>query len=83
MTVTLSAEQRAWLEAEVAAGRFASIEDGVSAAVEHLRQQSADHGDLSWAKPLIDEARASLARGEGISLEDVNAQVKQRLDELR
>jgi hypothetical protein len=38
-----------------------------------------DTTDLSWAKPYIDEARASLARGEGLPAEQVFAEIDERL----
>jgi hypothetical protein len=39
--------------------------------------------DLSWVKPYLDEARAEIARGETISLEEFNAHVEERLSKLR
>jgi hypothetical protein len=33
-----------------------------------------DLGDLSWAKPYLDEARAQIARGESLSVEEVFAE---------
>ena len=38
-----------------------------------------DTSDLSWAKPYIDEARASLARGEGIPADQVFVEIDARL----
>jgi antitoxin ParD1/3/4 len=73
MTVTLTPDQIKWLESQVAGGRFDSVEDAVRLAVAGLMTLDAD--DLSWAKPLVDEARASIARGEGIPAEDVKAQL--------
>lgn len=34
--------------------------------------------DLSWAKPLVDEARESLAHGEGMTLEEYRARMTER-----
>ena len=64
MTITLTPEQQKRLEAAVAAGQFASVEEAVRWAVDHFVLTDADLADLSWAKPYLDEARASLARGE-------------------
>ena len=64
MTITLTPEQQKRLEAAVAAGQFASVEEAVRWAVDHFVVTDADLGDLSWAKPYLDEARESLARGE-------------------
>lgn len=68
MNVTLPLEQQKWLEAEVAAGRFRSIDEAVATAVADLMAIHDD--DLSWAKPYVDEARASVARGDVISGEE-------------
>jgi len=40
-------------------------------------------GDLGWVKPYLEEARAAIARGESISLEEFNAHVDERLSKLR
>ena len=77
ITVTLTREQEERLEAEVAAGRFASVDAAIGFAINHL--VPSDTTDLSWAKPYIDEARASLARGEGIPAEQVFAEIDERL----
>ncbi len=69
MTVTLPPNQRQWLEAQVAAGRFSSVEDAVQHAVADMMMLSAD--DFEWARPYIEAADASLARGEGISADKV------------
>lgn len=78
MTITLTKKQQDWLEAEVAVGHFASVEEAVQVAVAEL-MRPIDTRDLSWAKPYIDEARASLARGEGIPADKVFAEIDGRL----
>jgi Arc/MetJ-type ribon-helix-helix transcriptional regulator len=83
MTITLTPEQQKRLEAAVAEGQFASVEEAVRWAVDHLVLTDDDLGDLSWAKPYLDEARAQIARGESISLEEFNAHVDERLSKLR
>jgi Arc/MetJ-type ribon-helix-helix transcriptional regulator len=72
MTITLTNDQQKRLEREVAEGRFTSVEDAVRAAVENLLP--VDTSDLAWAKPFLDEARASLAEGESHKIEDVFAE---------
>jgi len=81
MTITLPREQQEWLEAQVKAGAYDSIDDAVASIVaEYMRVESID---LSWAKPLVDEARASLARGEGMTLEEHTARIDQRLGSFK
>jgi Arc/MetJ-type ribon-helix-helix transcriptional regulator len=63
MNIPLLPAQEGWLRDQVAAGRFASIEEAVASAVASLQAQDAT--DDSWARPLIDEALQALDRGQG------------------
>ena len=62
MTIQLTVDQSRWIEAQVSAGRFGSIEEAVAAAVARLQAEEAL--DDTWAKPLVEEALAELDRGE-------------------
>jgi antitoxin ParD1/3/4 len=68
MNVLLPKEQLEWLEAQVAAGHFASIDETLAIAVADLKALSED--DLAWAKPYVEKARASIAQGDVISGEE-------------
>jgi antitoxin ParD1/3/4 len=74
MTITLTPEQQKRLEAAVAAGQFASVEEAVRLAVDNLVGSDADADDLDWVEPYLDEARAEIARGETVSLEEAFAE---------
>jgi antitoxin ParD1/3/4 len=65
MNVSLPKEQFEWLEAEVAAGNFSSIDEALAVAVAELKALHED--DLAWAKPYVEEARDQVARGETLS----------------
>jgi Arc/MetJ-type ribon-helix-helix transcriptional regulator len=65
MNIKLSSEQQKWLEDQVAAGRFGSVDAALTLAVADL--MAADIDDLDWAKPHVEQARASVARGDVIS----------------
>lgn len=81
MTITLPREQQEWLEAQVKAGYYDSIEDAVASIVaEHMQL---DIDDMSWAKPLVDEALASLDRGEGMTLEEYRRRMDERFGKLK
>ena len=82
MTITLTPEQMQWIEKAVAAGQFPSVEDAVRVAVDELIA-AAEFGDLEWARPYIDEARQSVARGEGIDGDEFLARLDQGIDALR
>lgn len=76
MTITLPREQQEWLEAQVRAGVFSSVEEAVVRIVsEHMML---DIDELAWAKPLVDEAVASLDRGEGSTFDDFRARMDRR-----
>lgn len=81
MNITLPSDQQKWLEAEVAAGRFESTDDALAAAVAELMLNDAD--DLAWAKPHVEKARASVARGDVIPGEEFFKRLEARLDKLR
>jgi Arc/MetJ-type ribon-helix-helix transcriptional regulator len=80
MTIALTSEQLKWLETAVAAGRFESIEAAVQAALVGLMVDTDQSGEAEddWVAPLLDEARASDARGESISLEEFKAYAANR-----
>jgi len=85
MTITLTPEQQARLEAYVARGDFPSIEDAARQLIDErlLERAIEEEDDLSWAKPYVDEARAEIARGEGISLEEHKRRIAARLAALK
>ena len=78
MTIQLSPEQQQWLEAQVAAGHFSSLEQAVAVAVADLMATGED--DLDWAGPLVDEAIASLERGEGIPADEAWQRILKPVD---
>jgi antitoxin ParD1/3/4 len=76
MNIRLPPAQQAWLEAKIAAGDFASIED----AVQHMiaERMAFESDDMAWAKPYVEGARADVARGNIMTLEEHQA----RMDDL-
>jgi antitoxin ParD1/3/4 len=81
MNITLPPEQQRWLEAQVAAGYFGSIDEALAVVVADLIAIHND--DLAWAKPYVDQARDSVARGDVLSGEEYFTRLKARLDALR
>ncbi|MCX7366445.1 MAG: hypothetical protein NTV97_32160 [Alphaproteobacteria bacterium] len=78
MSVQLSPEQQRWLEAQVAAGHFSSLEEAVAVAISDLMTTSDD--DLEWAKPLVEAGLAELERGEGIPGDQAMKDILSTLD---
>ena len=84
MTITLTPDQLQRLEEAVAAGRFPSIESAVRLAVADLiGSLGTAEDDLDWVKPLLDDARADAAAGRTVPLDDVRAELTQRIAMLR
>jgi antitoxin ParD1/3/4 len=80
MTITLPREQQEWLEAQVKAGAYDSIDDAVASIVaQHMRL---DIDNLAWARPLVDQARAAVARGESMTLDEYRAMMSERFGKL-
>jgi Arc/MetJ-type ribon-helix-helix transcriptional regulator len=67
--ITLPADLEAWARSEVEAGRAESVDALVADAVKERR------AEIEYVRGKLDEARASLARGEGISLEEAFRQI--------
>lgn len=81
MTITLPREQQEWLEAQVRAGVYGSIDEAVASILaEHIQL---DIDDLSWARPLVDEGRAAIERGEVLTLEEHRIRMAEKLESLR
>lgn len=74
MQIRLTKEHEDWLREQVAAGRFASLEEAVAEAIDGLKDE-----DLAWAKPLVAEGLAELDRGEALPADEVFARIEARL----
>ena len=81
MTITLDPDQQAWLEARVASGDFASVEEAARQLIaERIAEVALEESDdMAWAKPYVDEALAEVERGEVITLEEHEARNDARL----
>lgn len=60
MTIHLRPDLEAILQAQVAAGRFESVDAALEAAIQGMAMAQ---GDLSWATPFLAEADADIAAG--------------------
>jgi antitoxin ParD1/3/4 len=84
MTITLTPEQIAWIDAHVARGDFPSVEDAVRQLIdERIAERSIEDDDLAWAKPLVDVAVAEAGRGDVMSLDEHKARNRTRLATMR
>ena len=88
MPITLTPEQETWIKAHVATGDFASVEEAARQLIDdRISELANDEGDapddMAWAKPLVDEARAAIARGDVLTLEEHRARNAARRVALR
>ena len=67
MQITLPPEQERWLRAQVDIGVFASIEAAIVQII--TAEMVAEIDDIASTRKALDEARLSVARGEGLSLD--------------
>jgi uncharacterized membrane-anchored protein len=74
--ISLPSDLEAWAQAEVAAGRAESVEALVAAALQERR------AEIEYVRGKLDQARASLARGEGIDGDVVLAELDEWIAEL-
>ena len=82
MEIKLTPKQEAWLAAHVSAGAYATVEEAVQSLLDERIAEEQDD-DLEWAKPYLDEARAEIERGEGISHDNFKAFLDQKRKSLR
>ena len=79
MNIRLKPDTEEWLKAQVAEGRFESVEDAIEALVIDDRLHATlNEEDLSWAKPYIDEGLADLEAGRVYPAEQVHAELRAR-----
>jgi Arc/MetJ-type ribon-helix-helix transcriptional regulator len=79
MDMQLPPDVQDWIDQRVKAGAFKTPAEAIAFAVRHIVSPD---DDLSWVKPLLDEARNEIARGEGISLEEFRARMRARKNAL-
>jgi len=80
MNIRLKPGTEEWLKAQVAEGRFESIEQAVEILLEDSRrdQEALDTLDLSWAQPYIDKGLADAVAGRVRPAEEVFAELRKR-----
>ena len=80
MNINLPADQERWLQNRIAKGEFQSAEDAVRQLI--AERMIVDDDDMAWARPLVDEARAAVARGDKSSLEEAELDIDRVLASL-
>ena len=76
MTITLSPDQLAWIQARVSEGAYSDLDETVRDLLATGIAEHADfEDDLAWAKPSVDEALADIARGNFSVVDDTDAYI--------
>ena len=75
------ASQQEWLDAQVKAGLYDTVEEAVANIVAERMELDVD--DLAWAKPLVDEALAAADRGETMTLEEYRAMMAEHIGKIK
>ncbi len=85
MIIQLKPDTEAWLEAQVADGRFASVTEAIEALVEEERvaQTALDGADLRWAAPYVATGLADIDAGRAFPGEQVHAELRARFPRSR
>jgi antitoxin ParD1/3/4 len=81
MMIALTPDQNRWLEAQVAAGLYSNVEDAARAVI--AERMAVDVEDMDWVRPVLDEARASIAAGHGETFANVQSRLAERIEKLR
>jgi antitoxin ParD1/3/4 len=79
MTILLKPEQKEFVEQQVALGRFRSEDEVLERALQLLAQTYQDYE--VWAEDVrmkVDEAQASIDRGEGVPLDVAMEQLRRK-----
>ena len=83
MHVTLTREDQRFIEEQVKAGRFASAEAVVGAALERLRHDDAGEFAAGELDALIAEGEADIAAGELVDGDEVFRRLRQKSADFR
>ena len=80
MSIAIRPEIVKLLEAQVAAGRFASVEAAIETLALDDAAAEADlaAADLAWAKPYVDKGLADIEAGRTLPGSDVHAYLRAR-----
>jgi predicted transcriptional regulator len=79
--VRLNPAAEAYLKAQVASGRFSSVEEAIGALTrdDEIAHVELDAADLSWTKPYIDKGMADLDAGRIIPADAVHAELRENV----
>lgn len=83
MTIALKPEQEAFIQAQLATGRYTDAAAVIAEALQLLEKRNRYNHWVEDVRAKIDIASAQLDRGEGVNGETVIAQLRAKLQEAR
>lgn len=80
MNVRLKPHTEEWLKAQVAEGRFASLEEAIEILVreDQAAHDDLDQADLAWARSYLAEGLADVEAGRTMPADEVHAELRTR-----
>lgn len=84
MKITLKPEQEQFIQAQLSDGKYQSADEVVAKALEVLEAQQRAYD--AWASDVrikVDEAAEALAQGQGMPLETVMEQIRDKFRQAR
>ena len=82
MNLTLRREDEQFIQDQVKAGRFASAEDVVGAALERLRHDDLGDFEPGELEELIAEGEADIRRGDVMTLDELREDLRRHSEEF-
>ena len=82
MNVRLRPETEEWLKAQVAAGRYPSVEEAVEiilVAAKLAQGPVNNNPELAWAKHYLDEGTAAREAGDALPAEEIQRELLARV----
>jgi Arc/MetJ-type ribon-helix-helix transcriptional regulator len=85
MDIDLKPDTEEWLKAQVARGRFGSLDEAVEALVreDQTVQTEIENADLAWAIPYVAKGLADKEAGRTVPAEQVHAALRERFTSRR
>jgi Arc/MetJ-type ribon-helix-helix transcriptional regulator len=80
MEIEIKPDAEEWLRAQVAQGRFASLDEAVETLVreDQIMQAGLEGADLAWTKPYLAKGIADIDAGRTIPAEQVHSELRAR-----
>jgi antitoxin ParD1/3/4 len=82
MNITLKPEQEKLIQQHMALGRFSSVDEALSRALQLLDEQYNDEW-IEEVRVKVDEAKASVERGEVLPLDTVMSRLQAKFQQAR